>query len=90
MTTQVRGLMTAQVRGLMPTPVRGLMTTQVRELMTAQVRRHHPAMDMMLSDERANVNAHDIKGRTCLHWTGTYGMTRLAELLLCRADSHID
>ena len=48
------------------------------------------AMDMLLSDERANVNAHDNKGWTCLHWTGNCGMTRLAELLLCRADSHID
>ena len=48
------------------------------------------AMDMLLSDERANVNAHDNKGRICLHWTGNCGMTRLAELLLCRADSHIE
>ena len=48
------------------------------------------AMDMLLSDERANVNEHDNKGRICLHWTGNCGMTRLAELLLCRADSHID
>ena len=47
-------------------------------------------MDMLLSDERANVNAHDNKGRVCLHWTGNCGMMRLAELLLCRADSHID
>ena len=48
------------------------------------------AMDMLLSGERANVNAHDSKGRTCLHWAGNYGMTRLAELLLCRADIHVD
>ena len=34
------------------------------------------AMDMLLSDERANVNAHDNKGRTRVHWTGNYGMTR--------------
>ena len=48
------------------------------------------AIDMLLSDERASVNAHDNKGRTCLHWAGNYGMTRLAELLLCWADIHID
>ena len=48
------------------------------------------AMDMLLSDERANFNAHDSKGRIRLHWTGNCGMTRLAELLLGRADSHID
>ena len=48
------------------------------------------AMDVLLSDERANVNAHDNKGRICLRWTGNCGMTRLAELLLYRADSHID
>ena len=48
------------------------------------------AMDMLLSGERANVNAHAHKGRTCLHWAGYYGMTRLAELLLCRSYSHID
>ena len=48
------------------------------------------AMDMLLSDDRANVNAHEYNGRTCLHWTENYGMTRLAEVLLCRADIHID
>ena len=48
------------------------------------------AMDMLFSDDRANVNAHDNKGRICLHWTMNCGMMRLAELLLCRADSHID
>ena len=48
------------------------------------------AMDMLLSDERAKVNAHDNKGRICLHWAWKYGMTRLAELLLCRTDIHID
>ena len=48
------------------------------------------AMDMLLSDERANINTHDNKGRRYLHWTGNYGMTRLAELLLCRADIYID
>ena len=48
------------------------------------------AMDMLLSDERANVTAQDNKGLTCLHWAGNCGMTRLAELLLGRADSHID
>ena len=46
------------------------------------------AMDMLFSDERAN--AHDNKGRTCLHWAENYGMTRLAELLLCRTDIHVD
>ena len=47
-------------------------------------------MDMLLSDERANVNAHENKGRTCLHWAENYGMTRFVELLLCQADIHID
>ena len=47
------------------------------------------AIYMLLSHERANVNAYDNKGRTYLHWAKNYGMTRLAELLLCMADIHI-
>ena len=40
-------------------------------------------MDMLLSDDRVNVNMRDKMGRPCLHWAGNYGMSRLAELLLC-------
>ena len=36
------------------------------------------AMAMLLSDERANVKAHNNKCRTCLHWAGNSCMTYLA------------
>ena len=66
------------------------LATHLLHALAAASGNEQVAMDMLLSDERANVNAHDNKGRTCLHWAGNYSMTHLAELLLGRADIHID
>ena len=47
-------------------------------------------MDMLLSNNRVNVNMRDKMRRICLHWAGNYGMARLAELLLYRTNIHMD
>ena len=78
---------------LMPVTTRSVRVSAVSNnafISAASSSNEQVVMDMLLSNNRVNVNMRDKMRRICLHWAGNYGMARLAELLLYRTNTHMD